>query len=113
MAPVNPPSPSPSPVRRGDHPAVWISLVFLTACPRQAAIGPPDAGLTDAGTDGGGRAELFQLSVRYLLADGGLTLLSSTDGGKPEIDPTRHLELSTSLGIRNYRVRIFDELDRA
>jgi hypothetical protein len=36
------------------------------------------------------------------------------DGGVgPEIEPTRLLELITNFSIHNYRIRVFDELDRA
>jgi hypothetical protein len=34
-------------------------------------------------------------------------------GARPSIESTSQLELSTNIGLQNYRVRLFDEVDRA
>jgi len=38
---------------------------------------------------------------------------SAGDGARPAIDSTSHLEVSTNIGMQSYRIRLFDELDRA
>jgi hypothetical protein len=52
--------------------------------------------------------------VRYLAPDAGLALIDFAAGGtRPAIESTSQLELSTNIGLQNYRVRLFDEVDRA
>ncbi len=53
------------------------------------------------------------LTVRQELTDGGMAILDFDAGHAPELEPTRHLRLSTNLPIHNYRIRVFDEADRA
>lgn len=57
--------------------------------------------------------ERLVVTVRHQLPDGGMELVEFDGGAPPEIEPTRLLELTTNFSIHNYRIRIFDELDRA
>jgi hypothetical protein len=57
--------------------------------------------------------ERLVLTLRHQLSDGGAELVSFDGGVWPEIEPTRFLELTTNFSIHNYRIRVFDELDRA
>jgi hypothetical protein len=103
------------------------SLV-LAGCPDKPAATTPDAGVAeapqvpqtppparftlqyqplpapDAGLSDGGLA---------LAADAGLAEISLAPDEKPLIEPTSMLELRSSIGLRNYRVRLFDEAERA
>lgn len=69
--------------------------------------GTPDAAITPPPPS-------LKLEVRYLAPDAGMTLVDfAVDGARPLIEPTSQLELSTNIGLQNYRVRLFDEVDRA
>jgi hypothetical protein len=74
-----------------------------------------DAGAPSATLDAGLNAptEKLVLMLRHQLSDGGMELVSFDGGVWPEIEPTRFLELTTNFSIHNYRIRVFDELDRA
>jgi hypothetical protein len=124
-----------SPARRSS-PAVPPGLLAaacaaaLAGCPGpRSASGPPDAAEAGAGTgaDAGAAAAAgtataavdgvpppLKLEVRYQMPDAGLALIDFAPGGaRPSIEPTSRLELSTNIGLQNYRVRLFDEIDRA
>lgn len=92
----------------------WALLVLLlVSCPgRRKLQSPIDAGFPSL--DAGERpVERLVLTVRQELADGGMAILDFDAGHPPELEPTRHLQLSTNLPIHNYRIRVFDEADRA
>jgi len=57
--------------------------------------------------------ERLVLTLRHQLPDGGMELVGFDGGILPEIEPTRFIELTTNFSIHNYRIRVFDELDRA
>ncbi len=42
-----------------------------------------------------------------------MKLIPLADEERPLIEPTSVVELRSSLGLRNYRIRLFDEIDRA
>lgn len=95
---------------------------MLAGCPGRSAApaapdagppSPPDAGASGA-PDAGVAPPALELEVRYLTSDAGMALIDFLSGGaRPAIEPTSHLELSTNVGLQNYRVRLFDEVDRA
>jgi hypothetical protein len=100
-------------------------VVALAGCPGSTP-GPagsgPDAGSSgsESEVDAGAMAAAepapadLQLTVRYLASDGGLTPIDFGDGGsRPVIEPTTRLEIGTNLALQNYRVRLFDEVERA
>jgi hypothetical protein len=95
--------------------APLFSIVFLlaTGCSRHLPETRDAGQVEDAGADAGLRIERLVFSVRYQLPDGGLVPLAFDAETRPEIEATRRLELSTNLAIRNYRIRLFDESDRA
>lgn len=45
--------------------------------------------------------------------DGGLVSLPLVHGERPRIAPTQTLHLTSNLPLSNYRIRVFDEVDRA
>lgn len=100
--------------------AACASLVLgLAGCPEVS----PAAGDAGATPDGGvlapdAAAEApppLRLEVRYQAPDAGLVPIDFSAGGdaRPTIEPTSQLEVSTNIGLQNYRVRLFDEVDRA
>src|SRR5713101_4739736 len=103
-----------SKIRRWGSSALLVLL--LTSCSgRRRLPNPIDAGSPslDAGIAGEPPVAPLVLTVRQELADGGMASLDFDAGHPPELDPTRHLQLSTNLPIHNYRIRVFDEADRA
>src|SRR5262249_7532918 len=88
-------------------------LLLVCACSR---LGSPvfgsDAGAPTTLADAGSLHRELALSLRALLPDGGLAPIELQPHPRPVIDPTRKLELSTSVALRNHRIRIFDEADR-
>jgi hypothetical protein len=96
------------------------AALALAACPSGNAVAPdastsaPDA--SASAPDADAAPPPLKLEVRYLAADAGLALIDfppGPDGARPLIEPTSELELSTNIGLQNYRVRLFDEVDRA
>jgi hypothetical protein len=97
-----------------------FGLAVVTCCGALALTGCPDtpaAATTDAGT-----AEVAQapktppparLSLSYQAPDAGLAEISLASDDKPLIEATSVLELRSTSVLRNYRVRLFDEADRA
>lgn len=100
-------------------PFVLTSLVAigLFGCPDKKGTGDP--------TDAGGAAVVtpgepiqpappeLELQVRLVQLDGGTTVIPLEGGEQPEIEPVSALEVTSNLPLRNYRVRLFDEVDRA
>lgn len=98
------------------NPALWsLALLCLCACPEstlQQDAGTPGAAPLDAGTAAPTPAELA-VTVRAELVDGGVVTLELDGPERPLVDPAQRLLLETNLPVRNYRVRVFDEVDRA
>ena len=94
--------------------AVAVAVLFLVAgCPKPPPPPPaPDAGPADAGV---AATPDLHVEVRYEAPDGGgMVPIPFVPGGpRPVIDPTQRIEISGNLGLKNYRVRLFDEADRA
>lgn len=99
-------------------PALLLALA-LAACPgSKPAPTHEDAGEPPGAGDGSTTAEAapppLKLEVRYLAPDAGLAVIDfSAAGARPAIEPTSQLEVSTNIGLQNYRIRLFDEIDRA
>ncbi|WP_331097712.1 hypothetical protein [Archangium sp.] len=100
--------------------AVCVAALLVAGCPKPSTPGE-DAGTTatEPGpeTDSGAIAEPGPASftLQYVLADAGMDAipLVGPDEGRPLIEPTSRLELRSTLALRNYRVRLFDEVERA
>ncbi len=98
--------------------AVCAAALAVAGCPKPSAP-TDDAGVTapgsepDVGVDAGpGPASV---TLQSMLPDAGQESipLVGEEEGRPLIDPTSTLELRSTLALRNYRVRLFDEADRA
>lgn len=94
-------------------PGLLLSVFALTACPDKAVDAPaPDAGVARAEPPDAGPPPLAA-KARAELTDGGWEELPLEAGERPVIEPTQRLEVTTNIGLTNYRVRVFDEVDRA
>lgn len=98
-------------LRFGLAAAACCGALVLTGCPDKPAA------TTDAGT-----AEAVQapktppptrFSLSYQAPDAGLAEISLAPDEKPLIEATSVLELRSTHALRNYRVRLFDEAERA
>lgn len=85
--------------------------LVLTGCPDKPAA------TADAGTVAAVQAPTTpppaRFSLSYQAPDAGLVEISLAPDDKPLIEATSALELRSSIGLRNYRVRLFDEAERA
>jgi hypothetical protein len=94
-----------------------LVLVGLIACQgRSAQISAPDAAsaapIASAPSSAPALPEL-QISITAEVPDAGLVPIPFSGGEQPEIPPVRTLVVETNLPLQNYRVRVFDEADRA
>jgi hypothetical protein len=92
-----------------------LPLLFLpAACSRQPtqATAPPDAAVASV-EDAGAPDSRVSLSIRERLLDGGLESIEIQPNARTPIEPTQQLEVSTNAPLVNYRIRVFDEADRA
>ncbi len=89
-----------------------LLCILAGGCPSQSPRPPSDvvAALADGGLAGPVR---LTLSLRERLLDGGVEPLELQPNDRTLIQPTQQLELSTNIPLHNYRIRIFDEVDRA
>lgn len=97
-----------------------VAVFSLAACTRTPAGPPsPDASLPEPTTDAGSAPDAgvssTSFTLQYGLQDAGMEPipLVREEEGRPIIEPTSGLELHSSMALRNYRVRLFDESDRA
>ena len=98
------------------HPVLLLSCALaLVACPEKPP--PADAGPTEPVADAAAAVvevpKDLVLAVRYENLDGGWAEIPFTPEARPLIDPAQRLEVRTNLELSNYRVRLFDEVDRA
>src|SRR5690242_1522431 len=96
---------------------LWtLPLVFaLASCSRAGRERPgtaPDASARPEAAAPPAPPPL-QLTLRYEASDGGLVPVAAEPGGRAFLEPTQALQLSSNLPLRNWRLRLFDEADRA
>lgn len=92
-------------------PAGALVALALSVCSRSRDALSIDAGTPTALLDAGPNRELV-VSVKALLPDGGFAPIEFQPNTRAMIDPTQKLELSTNMALHNYRIRVFDEVDR-
>jgi hypothetical protein len=97
--------------------AVCAAVFVMAGCPKPSAP-TTDAGVTAAEPELDEQVvepQLTSFTLQYVLPDAGLETIPvvGDEEGRPLIDPTSVLKLRSSLALRNYRVRLFDETDRA
>ena len=93
--------------------AVCLSTL-LAGCPEKQPAAPTDGGGAEAPQDAGPAAPPpAAFIVRYQINDGGMEAIPLAVEERPTIESTSVLELKSTLGLRNYRIRLFDEVERA
>src|SRR6266849_4514844 len=96
--------------------AALLPLLFLpmASCLQQcpASTHAPDAMVAEQ-ADAGIPPARLALSLHERLVDGGIEAVELQPHNRTPIEPTRELEVSANVPIRNYRIRLFDEADRA
>jgi hypothetical protein len=94
--------------------AAWGAVLVLTGCPDKQPVGPADGGVVEAAPDTPpAPPPPAAFTIRYQIGDSGMESIPLAVEERPLIEPTSVIELHSSLGLRNYRVRLFDEVDRA
>jgi hypothetical protein len=94
--------------------AALCASLLLAGCPdKQQPTTTVDAGVTEAPKETPATPPPATFTLRYQHPDGGLEQIPLAVDERPTIEPTSVIELRSSLGLRNYRVRLFDEVDRA
>ncbi|XXF81405.1 hypothetical protein P2318_17100 [Myxococcaceae bacterium GXIMD 01537] len=92
--------------------AALVPLV-LTGCPKPQPSAA-DAGVAEVpAADAAVAVPLVRFAVQYQAPDAGMVPLELAPDEKPVIEPTSAIELRATPGLRNYRVRLFDETERA
>jgi hypothetical protein len=87
---------------------------LLAGCPDKQPTASTDGGVAEAPQDAGTAAPPpAAFIVRYQLNDGGMEAIPLAVDERPTIESTSVLELRSTLGLRNYRIRLFDEAERA
>ena len=81
-------------------------------CPKSSAGPDAGAGLAPDASTGPLNAEV-EFTLRYELPDAGVAVIPTGLTERPLIEATRSLELISNQPISNYRIRLFDEADRA
>ncbi|QSQ26193.1 hypothetical protein JY651_15200 [Pyxidicoccus parkwayensis] len=96
-----------------------FGLVAVTCCGALVLAGCPEkpAATSDAGAPEAVQAPATpppaRFSLTYQSPDAGQAEISLAPDEQPLIEPTSEFELRSSVGLRNYRVRLFDEAERA
>jgi len=97
---------------------VCAVVLALAGCPKPSETSAADASAEtpapppeDSSTPGPTAA----FTLQYALPDAGLESIpiAGEEEGRPLIEPTSELELRSTLALRNYRIRLFDEVERA
>ncbi|MBX5481523.1 MAG: hypothetical protein IRZ16_06740 [Myxococcaceae bacterium] len=97
---------------------VALAGLFLTfalpAC-REQPPAPPDAGGAAAVVDAGPPQPVaLEITVTGEPPDGGAPFeVPLSDGARPEVPQLQKLTVTTNLPLKDFRLRIFDEADRA
>jgi hypothetical protein len=88
--------------------------ILLTGCPDKQQATSPDGSTAEAVQDAGPAVPPpAAFTIRYQLSDGGLEPIPLAVEERTTIDSTSLIELHSSIGLRNYRIRLFDEIERA
>jgi hypothetical protein len=89
---------------------------LLAGCPsKPQPPAPTDGGVAEAPHEDAGTPTPppASFTLRYQLKDGGMDPIALAVDEQPTIESTSVLELRSSVGLRNYRIRLFDEAERA
>lgn len=91
-----------------------LAALVLAGCPNKEQPAAADGGPTaEAPAADAGAQPLVTFDIQYQVPDAGMSPLTQAPGETPVIEPTSSIELRSKPGLRNYRVRLFDEASRA
>lgn len=95
-------------------PIALLSLVAFAGCPDEQERAP-DAASAEAEKPDAGPPPPPDLvfTIQAPLLDGGTAIVPMGSGSQPELEQASSLEITSNLPIENYRIRVFDEVDRA
>ncbi|MCP3099334.1 hypothetical protein LZ198_10675 [Myxococcus sp. K15C18031901] len=100
-------------LRTGLSATLCCGALFLTGCPDKPTDTPDSGSGTATAPEPPKPPPPTAFSLSYQAPDASLAQVSLEPGDKPLIQQTSALELRTNHGLRNYRVRLFDEAERA
>jgi hypothetical protein len=87
---------------------------LLAGCPGKQPAAAVDGGVAEAPQDAGAPVPApTSFTLRYQRQDGGMEPIPVAVEERPTIESTSVVELRSSMGLRNYRIRLFDEVERA
>jgi hypothetical protein len=90
--------------------ALTCALLPAACRPRPSA---GDAGpVSDGGPGDAGTPVVLQLGLEVRLPDGGVVGQPLDPAAPPFLPVTQALDITANLGLRNYRLRLLDEIDR-
>ena len=91
---------------------IWLSLAIGLGCPRTTSI---DAGPAILATslDAGPSVVPLTVAIEIQQPDGGLLRVPLDPSAAPFLPATQVMDFTANLPLHNYRLRIFDEIDRA
>jgi hypothetical protein len=87
--------------------------LVLSGCPDKPSATADDAGAAPGAVQVPTTPPPTRFSLSYQAPDAGLAEISLAPDEKPLIEATSVLELRSTNSLRNYRVRLFDEAERA
>jgi hypothetical protein len=96
--------------------AVCAAMLALAGCPKPSAPSAADASTeAPALPPEANTPAPAAFTLQYALPDAGHESIpiAGEEEGRPLIEPTSELELRSTLALRNYRIRLFDEVERA
>lgn len=92
-------------------------MLVLAGCPKPSAPSAADASaeLPALPPEDSSTPAPAAFTLQYALPDAGHESIpiAGEEEGRPLIEPTSELELRSTLALRNYRIRLFDEVERA
>lgn len=91
-----------------------LLVVAFAGCPDKQEPAP-DAATAEAEKPDAGEPPPPELvfTLQAPLLDGGTAIVPIGSGTQPELEQASSLEISSNLPVENYRIRVFDEVDRA
>ncbi|MCY1041714.1 hypothetical protein OV208_10350 [Corallococcus sp. bb12-1] len=90
-----------------------LTAALLTGCPDKTPQAPLDGGVTGTSATPDAAPAAVSFTLQYQAPDAGLALIPLAMEEKPLVEQTSDLELRSTLPLKNYRVRLMDEADRA
>lgn len=92
---------------------VLALIVSALSCRKAPPVADAGVSVDAAAEVDAGASKNLELQLEAKLLDGGTVLLPGNAEAPVRLDPANGLVVTTNLPLRNYRIRLFDEADRA